>query len=75
MLGAQPPPRIIRGDAERALAAVKSFASRHATALNVSSDGAGRLAEFLFPLVWLKVVEGRRVQGVNLVEAGLVDSS
>ncbi|PKY06642.1 hypothetical protein P168DRAFT_302942 [Aspergillus campestris IBT 28561] len=75
VLGAQPPPRIIRGDAERALAATKSFAGRHATALNVSPDGAGRLAEFLFPLVWLKVVEGRRVQGVNLVEASLVDSS
>ena len=71
----QSPPRIVWDDAERALATTKSFASRHATALNVSPDGADRLAEFLFPLVCLKVVEGRRVQAMNLVEASLVDFS
>lgn len=75
VMGDQPPPRIVWDDAERALATTKSFAGRHATALNVSPDGADRLAEFLFPLVWLKVVEGRRVQAMNLVEASLVDSS
>ena len=73
VMGTQIPPRI-RGDAVRAMNQAIAFVRSHSGSLRMTADQAAKVAEFLYPLVWQKMVNGQALKGTNVIPQDSIDT-
>ncbi|KAJ5084908.1 hypothetical protein NUU61_009487 [Penicillium alfredii] len=73
VMATQAPPRI-KGEAVRAMNQAIAFVRQHASILRMSSEQAVRVTEFLYPLVWQKMVNGKTIQGTNVIPEDAIDT-
>lgn len=74
VMGTQVPPRI-KGDAIRAMNMAVLYVRNSAALFALTTDQAKSLAEFIYPLVWLKMVFGTEIGEVNIIPADNVENN
>lgn len=74
VMGTQVAPRINARDAVRAMNTAITYLRENAAFFEVTAEQANRIVEFVYPLVWLKMVQNEDIKAINVIPSKDVDT-